>query len=358
MLLARIRRDVVVLWIQYAVSNLDFLCENIHFLCDIIQHMEMDVLSSALAKLKLKTYVSGVTDVGGKWAVSFPAYEGFKLQVILKGECWIELGESKTRHCLRAGDCSLMTRGQAFVMATDLTAKIQTYAEVMEEYAKKGTLTQGGGGDLLLIGVHLQFEGHLPKIMFGDLPPLIHIEEHMEQAAILRWTIERFRAEFRGQQTGRSLMLSHLAPIMLLQILRIYLASTKTERNWLSSLSDPRLSKAIEAIHFEYHNALSLDDLAQIAGMSRSGFALNFKKHVGIPPMDYLTNWRMDIACELLESRTHSVGEVAFAVGYESESAFSFAFNRVIGCRPGFYQKSRCGLQATALTGTYPTSLE
>ena len=319
--------------------------------------MEMDVLSSALMKLKLKTYVSGVTDVGGKWAVSFPAYEGFKLQVVLKGECWVELSESKTRHCLRAGDCSLMTRGQPFVMANDFSAKTQTYADLMKEYAKTGTLTQGGGGDLLLIGVHLQFEGHLPKILFGDLPPLIHIEEHMEQAAILRWSIERFRAEFRGNQAGRALMLSHLAPLMLLQILRIYMASAKNDRNWLSSLTDPRLSKAMEAIHFEYQKPWSLDDLAKVAGMSRSGFALNFKKYVGIPPMDYLTNWRMDTACELLESGDHSVGQVADAVGYESESAFSYAFTRVIKCRPGYYQKTHAGMQAASLSSAYPIAM-
>jgi AraC-like DNA-binding protein len=74
--------------------------------------------------------------------------------------------------------------------------------------------------------------------------------------------------------------------------------------------------------------------------MSRSGFALNFKKQVGIPPMDYLTNWRMQIACELLKSANHTVSTVAAAVGYESESAFSVAFKKVVKCRPGFYQKN------------------
>ena len=152
-------------------------------------------------------------------------------------------------------------------------------------------------------------------------------------------------------------MLSHLAPLMLLQILRIYMASAKNDRNWLSSLTDPRLSKAMEAIHFEYQKPWSLDDLAKVAGMSRSGFALNFKKYVGIPPMDYLTNWRMDTACELLESGDHSVGQVADAVGYESESAFSYAFTRVIKCRPGYYQKTHAGMQAASLSSAYPIAM-
>jgi AraC-like DNA-binding protein len=79
--------------------------------------------------------------------------------------------------------------------------------------------------------------------------------------------------------------------------------------------------------------------LAKVASLSRSGFALNFKKLVGIPPMDYLTHWRIQIACELLQTREQSISEVANAVGYESESAFSVAFNRIVKCRPGAYQK-------------------
>lgn len=93
-------------------------------------------------------------------------------------------------------------------------------------------------------------------------------------------------------------------------------------------------------MHSEYQKTWSLDSLAKVAGLSRSGFALNFRKLVGIPPMGYLTNWRIQIACELLQARETSISEIANAVGYESESAFSGAFKRIIKCRPGFYQKN------------------
>jgi AraC-like DNA-binding protein len=77
-----------------------------------------------------------------------------------------------------------------------------------------------------------------------------------------------------------------------------------------------------------------------VAGLSRSGFALNFKKQVGISPMDYLTNWRIQIACELLQAGGRSLSEIANAVGYESDSSFSDAFKRILKCRPGFYRKN------------------
>jgi AraC-like DNA-binding protein len=116
--------------------------------------------------------------------------------------------------------------------------------------------------------------------------------------------------------------------------------SAKDEQNWLIALSDPKLSKAFEAIHSDYQKSWSLEDLAKVAGMSRSGFALNFKKQVGISPVDYLTNWRKQIACELLNTEGHNVSTVAIAVGYKSESAFSIAFTKIVKCRPGFYQKN------------------
>ena len=96
-------------------------------------------------------------------------------------------------------------------------------------------MTCNGGGDFYSLGAYFQFDGYLPKIMFGHLPPVIHIPEHMEQAAILRWSLERFSAEFRGDKMGRTLIMNHLAPIMLLQILRIYLASAKNEKNMVMS---------------------------------------------------------------------------------------------------------------------------
>jgi len=201
-------------------------------------------------------------------------------------------------------------------------------------------MTVNGGGEFFSVGIYFQFDGPLPKHLFAQLPPLIHIQGHEDQAAVLRWSIERFRTEYLGNRLGRSLLLNHYAPIILLQILRIYLASASNQRNWLVALSDPKLSKAIEVMHTDYQKPWSLEELAGIAGMSRSGFALNFKKQVGISPIDYLTNWRMQIACELLKSGGHNVSSVAGAVGYISESAFSVAFKKNVKVRPGAYAAS------------------
>ncbi len=144
-----------------------------------------------------------------------------------------------------------------------------------------------------------------------------------------------------NRSLGRSILLEHLAPIILLQILRSHIASATSKKDWLFALSDPKLSRAIEAMHVNVQKSWSLNTLAEVANMSRSGFASNFRAQVGLSPMEYLTHLRIHVACELLSQGSHSVAETADLVGYKSESSFSAAFKGIMNCRPGSYGKSR-----------------
>jgi AraC-like DNA-binding protein len=301
-------------------------------------------LSQALMKLVLEGTRNAALDAGGEWAVEFPAKQGFTLILIQKGECWLSIDGRDLR--LRSGDCLLITGGRDFCLSKNLAPKRKLHAYDLFSKARGGIAMCNGGGDFFSVGIEFKFRGHLPQILFGQLPPVIHVLADSDQAAVLRWSFDRFGAEFRGNSVGKPLMLNHLAPIMLLQTIRIYLDSAKQDNNWLVALSDPKLSKAIEAMHSDYKSGWSLERLAQTAGMSRSGFAQTFKKKIGIAPMDYLTNWRMQIACELLRSGNASLLATANSIGYGSESAFSVAFKKILKCRPGFYQKNYAQLDS------------
>lgn len=307
---------------------------------DAILSAERDPLSTALATIKLRAYRNVALDAGGSWAIDFPSYEGFTLNVVQKGECWFQIAGSPTTVRLKAGDCFLLTGGRKFTLATNLELKKRVRAERLYMEAQSGLAVCHGGGDFFTAGPIFSFEGHLPSLLFRRLPPVIHLDGSSEQAAVLRWSLDRFNAEMRGAGVGRSLMLTHLAPIMLLQVLRLYLASSPKDENWLAALSNPSLSRVVDAIQTEYACECSLQRFAELANMSRSGLAFNFRKKVGVAPMVYLMNWRMQIACELLRSGDKSLSSIATAVGYESESAFSAAFAKVVGCRPGAYRKA------------------
>ena len=103
------------------------------------------------------------------------------------------------------------------------------------------------------------------------------------------------------------------------------------------------MSAAITAMHDEPARRWTLQELAERAGMSRSSFALKFKETVGASPMEYLTRWRMLLAGDRLMNSGDPISVIALSLGYESESAFSTAFKRVMGCSPRQYGRGRNG---------------
>jgi AraC-like DNA-binding protein len=311
------------------------------YLIEDIPSENLDPLSTALTMMKLRAYIHVALDAGGSYAIDFQAYEGFTLNVVQKGECWLVVEASSAPIRLRAGDCFLLTGGKKFTLATNPGLKKRYRAEQLFTDAHSGHAACNGGGDFFVNGTIFRFDGHLPAVLFGRLPPVIHIDGGSDQASVLRWSLDRFSCERRGGSMGRSLMLTHLAPIMLLQVLRLYLSSSPKDDNWLVALSNPSLSKVIDSLQTEYHRAWSLEECARLARMSRSGFALAFRRKVGIAPMEYLMNWRMQIACELLRGGDQALSTIASAVGYDSESAFSVAFRRVVHCRPGAYRRTQ-----------------
>ena len=124
-------------------------------------------------------------------------------------------------------------------------------------------------------------------------------------------------------------------------MLRAHAEHAARPAGWLKALGDDRIGAALRAMHADVAHRWTLEELAGLAGMSRSAFAASFKSQVGSAPLEYLIQWRMSLARDALRHATRSISELAFATGYESESAFSTAFKRVMGCSPRRYSRGR-----------------
>ncbi len=310
-----------------------------------------DVLSQVLSTLALEAFASGAFEAGGDWAIEFPAGDALVFKLVSKGECWLFVQGEQTvagRH-LRAGDCFLVAPRRSFVLSgSPLRRDGVRLPDLLAGRRDDGTVVCNGGGEVASIGTAFRFDGHFSAIVFDALPPVIPIPAESEPAAVLRWSLERLAAEFAERGEGHTLMMRHLAPILLLQTLRRYLAAHEPDRNWLVALAHPKLSKAIRAMHADCARAWTLDALAGLAGMSRAGFAQQFRQRVGLPPIDYLAHWRMQLACHLLRHGSRSIAQIAAAVGYESESGFSAAFVKIVQCRPGSYRLGQRGAAPNA----------
>ena len=110
------------------------------------------------------------------------------------------------------------------------------------------------------------------------------------------------------------------------------------QTGWLAGLRDPVVGKALAAFHGDPARPWTVDALARHAGASRSVLAERFTTLVGQPPMHYVTMWRMQLASRALKDGA-AVAEVAAAVGYDSEAAFSRAFKKAVGKSPGGWRR-------------------
>jgi AraC-like DNA-binding protein len=299
----------------------------------------LDPLSDVLSLLKPRTSISAGLEAGGEWAIRFPTHEGIKFNAVMRGACWVSVDGDLGPHRIEEGDCFLLTKGRPFTFATDLSLAAIDPQPIYAK-ARDGIATLNGGGDFFLIGGRYTF-GENADVLMAALPPVVHISNASSHASVLRWALDQLAAELRESKPGGHLISEHLAHIMLVQVLRIHLATRNGAGvGWLHALGDRQLSRVVGAVHADPARRWTLAELARIAGMSRSTFAYRFKQTVGAAPMEYLTRWRMLLAGDRLRNSGDSVASIALSVGYESESAFSTAFRRAMSCSPRQFQRS------------------
>lgn len=301
----------------------------------------MDPLSDVLSLLKLRTYMSGGFDAGGEWALAFGPHDGIKCYAAVSGECWLAVDGVPDAVRVRAGDCFLLPRGRAFRVASDLRVA-PVDALTIFPAVRDGRITRyNGGGDFCSVGGYFALAGDYAGALLGMLPPIVHIRSESDKA-VLRWCVDRMRQELREPQPGGLLVAQQLATMMLVQALRLHLAEgLRGGVGWLFALADKQMAAAITAMHTDPAGRWTVQALAERAGMSRTSFTLKFKETVGASPMDYLTRWRMLLAGDRLANSGDPVSAIARSLGYESESAFSTAFKRVMGSAPRQYGRGR-----------------
>ncbi len=302
----------------------------------------MDPLSDVLSLLKPRSYVSAGFDAGGKWSIQFSNLNGrIKCYAVVSGECWLSVEGIPDAVCLKKGDCFVLPRGLPFRLASDLTLTPVDHGTIFSPARDGGIVSYNGGGDFFLVGSGFAVSGNHAGILLGMLPPIVHIQRGTDRSA-LRWSVERMMQELRERQPGGFLVAQHLGYMMLVQALRLHMAEgLRGGVGWFFALADKQMSAAINAMHDDPSQRWTLQELAERAGMSRSSFALRFKETVGASPMEYLTRWRMLLAGDKLANSSDPISVIALSLGYESESAFSTAFKRVMGCSPRQHSRGR-----------------
>jgi AraC-like DNA-binding protein len=298
----------------------------------------MDPLSDVLSLLHVEDAKVGRIEAGGCWAMRGYDERRFSFCALLEGSCWLVTDDVDRPIRVEAGDCFALSGDSSFRICSELTADAVDFHDALAD-SGDAVIQLGTGGETSMIGGRFTFNDAYARPLLDLLPSTIYIRSGTQSAAALRSILGRLEQELDGCQLGRALVVDHLAHVALVHALRAYVACKQhPSQGWLGALADPKIGEALRSMHNNVARRWTVADLAGGVGMSRSSFALRFKLLVGLAPLDYLLQWRMHLAARTLHKSNRSISSIAFDLGYDSESAFSNAFKRIMGCSPKVFR--------------------
>src|SRR5215471_12780657 len=274
--------------------------------------------------------------------------------VVTRGSCWAAIvGEAPVR--LERGDLVLFPHGDAHVVSSAPGMRAPADAAA---YARRGDDQLPVALRLGAVDARPEFEpddssettvvcGFLGcdlrpfNPLIATLPRLLHLKA-AENAG---WIVEFMRlavAESKSKRPGGEAMLERMSEMMFVDAVRRYVDTLpENSRGWLAGLRDRFVGRALALMHDAPATQWTVDELGRRVGLSRSALHERFAEMIGQPPMQYLANWRMQVAAALLRDTRATVASVALEVGYDSEAAFARAFKRMVGTPPAAWRRQK-----------------
>lgn len=250
---------------------------------------------------------------------------------------------------VKPGEAILLPHNEVHVLASAPGLTPISPRELFRTVAPNGVmrLSHGGGGERtqMVCG----FFGGNTQLhpLLANLPPVLTLDLATVQGG--EWMARTFAFAAQTSATGDAgapTVLTKVAELMFMEAVRRYLAGLPPEETgWLAGLRDPAVGRAIALMHAKVSDDWTADALAREANLSRSAFAERFTTLIGVPPMRYLTNWRMQVAMQKLRETRLMVAQIAFEVGYESEASFTRAFRRETGLPPATWRTENAAHQ-------------
>lgn len=313
----------------------------------------MDPLSDVLRAVRLDGAFFFVIEAWSPWSLNIGAARALEPRVLPNSEHLIAYHiltagrawagpPGGTQVCLQPGDAILFPHGMPHFLSGE--RGVQVFPGTMnsrpERYLEWLRMDGPGESAATFVCGFLGCDAFPFNPLLASLPPMLHMP-----SLTTGWLAEFPRqviAESQQQREGASTMLTRMAELMFIEVVRRHLASdASAAHGWLAGLRDPVVAPALIALHARPAHAWTLSELAAEASASRSVLAERFTDVVGVPPMQYLTQWRLQLAAEQLASCTDKISAISMRVGYESDAAFSRAFKRATGKSPAAWRRQR-----------------
>jgi AraC-like DNA-binding protein len=272
--------------------------------------------------------------------------------VVIEGRCFVNrIGEAPIE--VEAGEVVVFTRGDPHVVASDPGMRAEPDAPNPIDDASVSRLpflldigARGGSPQAKIVCGFLACDAQPFNPLLENLPPVIKVGSmagHAAAGSDARWLDQFIRlatAESAEKRAGGECVLARLSELMFVEVVRRYLETLPPEQTgWLAGLRDPGIGKALSLLHGNPARNWTIEDLARDVGLSRSLLAERFAELVGMPPIQYLAKWRMQLAAGLLSGGNANIATIAAEIGYGSEAAFSRAFKKLVGVPPSDWRR-------------------
>jgi AraC-like DNA-binding protein len=237
-----------------------------------------------------------------------------------------------------------LPRNDLHLMGSDLSLPPVAGSEIIQPPKDGGLFSirhGGAGGRTRMICGFLGCAGTEGNPVISTLPSLLKL--NVEQGGAAEWIRSTFQyaaEEVAAGHPGSETVLAKLSELLFVEAVRRYADTLpQGQTGWLAGLRDPYVARALALLHRDIARRWTVDDLGREIGLSRSALADRFIGLIGVPPMHYLANWRMQVARQRLRNTSASLAQVAEFVGYDSEAAFSRAFKKAFGTAPATWRR-------------------
>ena len=328
--------------------------------------MSTDALSDVLSAVQLSGSVFFDVTAKSPWVAEAPpaaqiankvmpgAQHVIEYHVIARGSCWISLvGDAGFEPVeLDEGDIAVIPRGDPHVVSSAPGMRAEPNFEAHRRPEDLNALPfairtgDDGPSDTRVICGFFSCDARPFNPLLDALPRFMRFSRDASPGShsLLDQFIRFATAETGNKRAGSQSILNRLSELMFVEVIRLHmdqLANNNT--GWLAGLRDPLVGRVLTLLHARPAHAWSLEELASDAAASRSALAERFTQIVGCPPIQYLTQWRMQIAAKRLADPGVKIATVAYEVGYESEAAFSRAFKKSVGRSPSQWRTDQTG---------------
>ena len=306
----------------------------------------MDTLSKILDSLHFNGSFYFSTNFHSPWSVEVPNYKNVaRFHYVTQGKCWVRIKGIDEPHLLSVGDLIIIPHGMPHILSdeSDRSPISLDEAFAQDDYTGQGVFHIGSDispYDTQLVCGHFEFKEFFRHPLVDHLPEYIITNENNGMEFSWLKDILRFMSyTATSEHNGSTAIIQRLSEVIFIQAVRFWYKSGENKKGFIAALNDQQLSKGLKAFHEDYSANWTVEKLAQESHMSRSLFSDRFKSYLDLSPMQYVTEWRMQNAKQILKETNIAIETIANTVGYESAAAFSKAFKRSFNQNPGEYRR-------------------